>query len=132
MSSNSSPDWSEEEPTSNATNGTNGGDVEMQDENQPPRPPVHRKSTSPPAVPKKSAEEITKEAEEYKESGNKFFKAKQYEKAIAEYTKGILVGGTMALGFANTLKPLRPTHPLEPTDRTVLPLTYQQTNTSMH
>ena len=63
---------------------------------QGPAPPPHRYATSPPpqngnAPPKAPsppppAPEIT--AEDYKAAGNTFFKAKEYNKAIKEYTKG--------------------------------------------
>jgi len=58
------------------TNGTNGDHAE-----DGPAPPPHRTPTSPPPQP-------TVDAEKCKEAGNKFFKAKQYDKAIEEYTKG--------------------------------------------
>ena len=69
-------------------------DVEMQDANgangvnghvgtnneESPVPPPH-KVASPPPKP-------TIDPEEFKAMGNKYFKAKDYNKAIAEYTKG--------------------------------------------
>ena len=50
-----------------------------------PPPPVHRSNpTSPsPALAPSSAD-----AEEFKNEGNKFYKAKEYKKAIEAYTKG--------------------------------------------
>ncbi len=71
-----------EEP-SPVTNGVNGEHKEEGEEG--PVPPPHRtpKSPSPqPEVPKVDPEAC-------KASGNKFYKAGQYEKAIAEYTKGM-------------------------------------------
>ena len=66
------------------TNGTNGATTPMdQDEEMGPRPPPHRAVTSPPPVVKPPAD-----PEQFKVAGNKFFKAKEYEKAISEYSKG--------------------------------------------
>jgi DnaJ homolog subfamily C member 7 len=45
-----------------------------------PVPPPHRKQTSPPPP--------LADAEAFKAAGNKFFKTKDYEQAIIEYTKG--------------------------------------------
>ncbi|KAI9846073.1 MAG: hypothetical protein M1837_004329 [Sclerophora amabilis] len=61
-----------------ATNGTNG-DVS-------PAPPPHKVPTSPPAAPPQRS---TADAESFKAAGNKFFKAKDFDKAISEYTKAI-------------------------------------------
>jgi DnaJ family protein C protein 7 len=47
-----------------------------------PAPPPHRSASSSPA------QSPAVDAEQCKEAGNKFFKAKQYDKAIEEYTKG--------------------------------------------
>lgn len=58
--------------------GVNG---EHSDESGPAPPPHRSASSSPPQSPAVNAEEC-------KEAGNKFFKAKQYDKAIEEYTKG--------------------------------------------
>jgi len=58
------------------TNGVNGSD-----ENEIPKPPPHKVASPKP-------EEPPVDAEACKAAGNKFFKAKQYDKAIAEYTKG--------------------------------------------
>lgn len=57
------------------TNGVNGTKDHGE---RPPTPPLHRTPTGPPA----------EDAESHKAAGNKFFKAKEYEKAIAEYSKG--------------------------------------------
>ncbi|MBE7182461.1 MAG: hypothetical protein INR71_14865 [Terriglobus roseus] len=58
--------------TNGVVNGTNG------DAERPPTPPQHGASPQP-----------TREvAEVHKAAGNKFFKAKQYDKAIEEYSKG--------------------------------------------
>lgn len=66
-------------PTSgtNVLNGVNGMDEDG------PVPPPHKIPTSPPPPPKP-----TVDAEACKAAGNKFFKAKDYDKAIKEYTKG--------------------------------------------
>lgn len=54
-----------------ATNGTNGHDERS------PTPPPHKAAPAPKVDP-----------EACKAAGNKFFKAKDYERAIVEYTKG--------------------------------------------
>ena len=65
-------------PTSNGyENETNGEEVA-------PPPPPHRTSTG--SVP--TVNQIEGEAEAFKAAGNKFYKAGQADKAIAEYTKG--------------------------------------------
>ena len=60
------------------TNGVNGDHHEAE-EGAKPVPPPHR--SPPPEIP-------AVDAEACKAAGNKFYKEKQYEKAIAEYTKG--------------------------------------------
>ncbi|KAK4548587.1 hypothetical protein LTR36_009497 [Oleoguttula mirabilis] len=65
------------------TNGVNGEHHEEQDAK--PVPPPHRTPASPPPPPEKPAVD----AEACKAAGNKFYKAKQYDKAIAEYSKAI-------------------------------------------
>lgn len=61
-------------------NGTNGSPS-----NEGPVPPPHKSNpTSPATVPASTPEE----AEAFKTAGNKFYKAKEYKKAIEEYTKG--------------------------------------------
>ena len=62
------------------TNGVNG--EKHSEEEARPVPPPHKTPASPP--PQKP--EV--DAEACKAAGNKFYKAQQYEKAIAEYTKG--------------------------------------------
>ncbi|OJD28840.1 tpr-like protein [Diplodia corticola] len=57
----------------------NGSAAETNGDNAAPPPPPHRQPTSPPPV----------DAEACKAAGNKFFKAKDYPKAIQEYTKAI-------------------------------------------
>ena len=66
---------------------TNGDGHHAEDS---PAPPPHRTPTSPPPQPQQQQEEQKPavDAEKCKETGNKFFKAKQYDKAIEEYTKG--------------------------------------------
>ncbi|SLM37333.1 Tetratricopeptide-like helical domain [Lasallia pustulata] len=49
-----------------------------------PVPPPHRTPTSPPPLPKP-----TVDPEQFKAAGNKFFKAKDFDTAIKEYTKAI-------------------------------------------
>ena len=60
------------------TNGVNGDQ-----ENNAPPPPAHK--PQPNGTPSSTA---ASDAVSFKDAGNKFFKAKQYDKAIAEYTKG--------------------------------------------
>ena len=60
------------------TNGVNGDS-----ENHAPQPPAHKSQTT--NTPDSTA---ASDAVSFKDAGNKFFKAKQYDKAIAEYTKG--------------------------------------------
>ena len=71
-------------PTSGA-NGVNG--VNGLNEDGSPIPPPHKVPTSPPPQPPPPAKP-TVDAEACKAAGNKFFKAKDYDKAIKEYTKG--------------------------------------------
>jgi DnaJ family protein C protein 7 len=64
-------------PKINGSNGTSNGEG--------PVPPPHKSNpTSPAAV----ALPTPEEAEAFKTAGNKFYKAKEYKKAIEEYTKG--------------------------------------------
>lgn len=65
-------------------NGVNGD----QSEESGPAPPPHRSASSSPAQSPEVAQGPPVDAEACKEAGNKFFKAKQYDKAIEEYTKG--------------------------------------------
>lgn len=65
------------------TNGVNGDHAE-----DSPAPPPHRTPTSPPPQQEQQQKATPVDAEKCKEAGNKFFKAKQYDKAIEEYTKG--------------------------------------------
>jgi DnaJ family protein C protein 7 len=60
------------------TNGVNGHDDEKS-----PTPPPHKEPPPPPV-----------DAEACKAAGNKFFKAKDYPRAIMEYTKGTIKSGT--------------------------------------
>ena len=70
---------------------TNGADHNTSDDDTAPPPPPHGTSSpsSSPSTTKQNDADIEAEAESFKAAGNKFFKAKQYDKAIAEYTKGI-------------------------------------------
>jgi DnaJ family protein C protein 7 len=67
-----------------ATNGTNGADVIdlTKDEENVPAPPPHR------SAPQSPAQTAAEDAETFKNEGNKYFKAKDYTKAIEYYTKG--------------------------------------------
>lgn len=61
-------------PQTNGMNGEkNGGEADER-----PVPPPHRTPTSSP-----------EDAEAFKASGNKYYKAQQYDRAIEEYTKGV-------------------------------------------
>lgn len=50
-----------------------------------PVPPPHKSNPTSPAAP---APPTPEDAEAFKANGNKFYKAKDYKKAIEEYTKG--------------------------------------------
>ena len=63
----------------------NGDGASANGEGPPPPPPAHKSNpTSPQAV----APPTPEEAESFKDAGNRYYKAKQYKKAIEEYTKG--------------------------------------------
>jgi DnaJ family protein C protein 7 len=53
-----------------------------------PAPPPHK---SDPSSPSGKAAPTSEEAEAFKVAGNKFYKTKEYKKAIDEYTKGIFM-----------------------------------------
>ncbi len=59
-----------------------------------PVPPPHKSNPTSPAA---SAPPTAEEAEAFKASGNKFYKAKEYKKAIEEYTKGMLSPSLISL-----------------------------------
>lgn len=63
------------------SNGVNG-EEHHEEEESGPAPPPHK--SPPPQQPEKPKVD----AEACKTQGNKFYKAKQYDKAIDEYTKG--------------------------------------------
>jgi DnaJ family protein C protein 7 len=74
----------EAENAPNGTNGTNGSpviDLTKEDEDVP-QPPPHR------SAPQSPAQTAAEDAETFKNEGNKYFKAKEYTKAIEYYTKG--------------------------------------------
>lgn len=73
------------------TNGENGSD-----ENEAPQPPPHQSPKSPQ---EESAPAVDPEA--CKAAGNKFFKAKQFDKAIAEYTKAVVASPDSATYRSN-------------------------------
>ena len=64
------------------SNGTNGAAVPAEENGGAPAPPPH---TSPPSSPEETA---AADAENFKNEGNKYFKAKDYVRAIECYTKG--------------------------------------------
>ncbi|KAI9645910.1 hypothetical protein NHQ30_005347 [Ciborinia camelliae] len=72
--------------TSPQPSATNGQNVPVDGEGPPPPPPAHKSNpTSPQAV----APPTPEEAEAFKDSGNRYYKVKQYKKAIEEYTKAV-------------------------------------------
>lgn len=72
------------ESSASLSNEAQVGENGQQQQEQRPTPPPHRTKTTPPPPPEIRPEE----AEAFKASGNKFYKAGQYGKAIDEYTKG--------------------------------------------
>lgn len=87
-------------PKANASNG---------EEEAGPAPPPHRIPTSPPPQPQHQPQpppqpqpqQPTADAEACKVSGNKFFKAKDYAKAIMEYSKAIEFDPKNATYYSN-------------------------------
>jgi DnaJ family protein C protein 7 len=74
-----------ESPTPKS-NGTNGPVNPPKDKDQEgPTPPPHKSN---PTSPTPAPVPVVDEAEAFKAAGNKFYKAKEYKKAIEEYTKG--------------------------------------------
>ncbi|KAE8451233.1 hypothetical protein EG329_004397 [Mollisiaceae sp. DMI_Dod_QoI] len=74
-----------ETPTSKP-NGTNGPvNSPKEKEQEGPTPPPHKSN---PTSPTPAPLPVVDEAEAFKAAGNKFYKAKEYKKAIEEYTKG--------------------------------------------
>jgi DnaJ homolog subfamily C member 7 len=67
-------------PRTNGTNGVGAGDAEG------PVPPPHKSNSTSPTP---AAAPTPEDAEAFKNAGNKFYKAKEYGKAIDEYTKGM-------------------------------------------
>jgi DnaJ family protein C protein 7 len=74
----------EKADSTNNTNGTNGKIVIdlTKDEEDVPAPPPHR------SQPQSPAQTAAEDAETFKNEGNKYFKAKEYTRAIEYYTKG--------------------------------------------
>ncbi|KAB5516911.1 small glutamine-rich tetratricopeptide repeat-containing protein A [Coniochaeta sp. 2T2.1] len=81
----------------NRTNGTNGKDVIdlTKDDDDVPAPPPHR--SSPPSPAQTAAED----AETFKNEGNKYFKAKEYTKALEYYTKAVVLQPESATYLSN-------------------------------
>ncbi len=69
---------SPEVPSGNGVNGATNGKA--------PTPPPHK---SAPTSPAPAAVPTAEDAEAFKTAGNKFYKAKEYKRAIEEYTKGV-------------------------------------------
>ncbi|KAG9247298.1 hypothetical protein BJ878DRAFT_493256 [Calycina marina] len=63
-----------------------------------PAPPPHKSNPTSPAAP---IAPTTDEAEAFKAAGNKFFKEKQYKKAIEEYTKAVEAQPSNAIYLSN-------------------------------
>lgn len=70
------------------------GRRDSDDEESGPVPPPHRTPTSPPPP-----ETPKVDPEACKAAGNKFFKAKDYDKAIKEYTRGIFSSSLRSILF---------------------------------
>lgn len=73
-------------PGSFDTPKTNGSSSASNTNGDAPAPPPHKSNPTSPAAP---AAPTPEEAEAFKANGNKFYKAKEYKKAIEEYTKGM-------------------------------------------
>lgn len=67
-------------------NGTNDTHQDSDTEMEGPEPPPHKSNS---ASPVQDVPPTPEQAEEFKAAGNKFYKAKEYKKAIEEYTKGM-------------------------------------------
>jgi DnaJ family protein C protein 7 len=67
------------------TNGANGTHVDGDGDAGAPEPPPHKSN---PASPVQDGAPTPEQAEAFKTLGNKYYKAKEYKKAIEEYTKG--------------------------------------------
>ncbi|EGO57868.1 hypothetical protein NEUTE1DRAFT_122217 [Neurospora tetrasperma FGSC 2508] len=74
---------------------SNGADAAQTNDGEVPTPPPHR---SQPTTPVQSPAE---QAEGFKNEGNKFFKAKDYNQAIAHYTKAIVLQPESATYLGN-------------------------------
>ncbi|KFX93417.1 hypothetical protein V490_04822, partial [Pseudogymnoascus sp. VKM F-3557] len=81
----------------NGVNGTPSKDS-MDVDSGAPTPPPHK---SPPASPVPAAAPTPEEAEAFKNAGNKHYKAKEYKKAIEEYTKAVEAMPTSATYLNN-------------------------------
>ena len=73
----------------NANDNINGATSPVAQEDAPPRPPPHRTPTSPSLQSQQIPPQQQVDPETFKAIGNKFFKAKEYDKAIGEYSKAI-------------------------------------------
>ncbi|TID24523.1 TPR-like protein [Venturia nashicola] len=86
-------------------NGKLNASAQPEAENDAPRPPPHRTPTNPSAQkapsPPPAPVRDTVAAEAHKASGNKFFKAKDYAKAIQEYSKAVDADPTSATYHSN-------------------------------
>jgi DnaJ family protein C protein 7 len=78
------PNGSPQKPHVNGNIRNNINGTTSPEEDAPPRPPPHRNTTSPTRQPQQQIDPET-----FKAIGNKFFKTKEYDKAIAEYSKAI-------------------------------------------
>ncbi|KAI9721878.1 MAG: hypothetical protein M1828_004973 [Chrysothrix sp. TS-e1954] len=73
------------------------------DTDSPPKPPMHKSPSNSGTSPTQPPEPVIDEAaaEGYKAQGNKLFKAKQYDRAIQEYTKAIEANPSSATYLSN-------------------------------
>ncbi|KAI5299965.1 hypothetical protein KEM55_000782 [Ascosphaera atra] len=79
-------------PASGAANGVPNGKAQANGSSSPMRSPTPPPHTVPPS---------SVEAESFKQAGNKFYKAGEYEKAIAEYTKAVEAAPTSSTYLSN-------------------------------
>lgn len=81
-------------PMSNGGVKVNGDAEGNGDDEEGPQPPPHK---TPPNGEAENGVGGKEEAEERKAAGNKFYKAKQYDKAVEEYTKGMLLAWCLTI-----------------------------------
>lgn len=101
---------------------TNGPSTEMNGEDKSPTPPPHRTPMKPPV-----------DAEACKAAGNKFFKARDYLRAVTEYTKGatLLVTLHVPRSLTISLQPLTQSRRIRHIYPTALLPTWGQTSLNL-